>query len=85
MSVEDRAKAMSQNQTAKQAGEFYDSFFTDAGKNMSRGEFIRQMTGLTSHENIQTDLAEIQEQKAARLQLQARNRSNIDQAIRDSV
>ncbi|KKK74242.1 hypothetical protein LCGC14_2885770, partial [marine sediment metagenome] len=54
--VEDTAQTMSKNLTGKQAGEFYDKFFTDAGKNMPRGEFIRQLTGLTSQRNINTDL-----------------------------
>ena len=82
MSTEDRAQAMKSDLSRKQAGEFYDTFFTDTGKNMPRKEFVRQLTGLTSQKNIQTDLAGIQKEKASRLELQNHNAQVINRGIR---
>lgn len=82
MSIENRAQTMSKNLSRKQAGEFYDTFFTEGGKNMPRKEFIRQLTGLADAKNMQTDLAQIQDEKATRLQMQQQNCGVINRAIR---
>ena len=65
---------------AHDAAAIYDKFPPD-GKNMPRREFIRQLTGLTCQKNIQTDLAGIQQQKASRMELQARNKRIINRAV----
>ncbi len=69
---------MSNDLSKKQAGEFYDTFFTEGGKNMPRKEFIRQLTGLSDPKNMQEDLAQIQAQKRTRLQTEQYNRGVVD-------
>ncbi len=76
-----RGQAKKDHLSKKQAGEFYDKFFTAEGKNMPRAEFVRQLTGLADPKNMQTDLAQIQAQKASRLQMQQHNRGVVARAL----
>ena len=77
-----RSHAGDKNLSKKQAGEFNDKFFTAEGKNMPRKEFVRQLTGLADPKNMQTDLAQIQAQKASRLSMQTNNTRAVNRAIR---
>ncbi len=75
-------KAVKKQLAERQAGEFYDKFFTESGKNMPRKEFIRQLTGLSDPKNMQTDLAQIQARKSQRQSIQANNTRRINHAMR---
>ena len=63
-----------------QAGAVFDRF-TPEQQNMPREEFIRQVVGLTDQNNIQTDLMEIQMQKARRRSIQINNTRKINRAV----
>lgn len=62
-----------------QVNAIYDRF--PEPRNMPRKEFVKQVLGLTSQKNIQTDLVEIQLQKARRRSIQINNTRKVDRAL----
>lgn len=62
-----------------QVNAIYDRF--PEPRNMPRAEFIKQVLGLTSQKNIQTDLVEIQLEKARRRSTQINNTRKIKRAL----
>lgn len=56
--------------------------FTPEQQNMPREEFVQQVLGLTSQKNIQSDLMEIQAQKAQRRSLEINTARKIKRAVR---